>query len=236
VPGEATGTALIVVASGGENAIAVASGANARVTASMVAAALDRLSPGPGDVVLVGHEIPTAATREALRRGRAAGATTILNPAPATGINRSLFGLADVLTPNRGELAELCRAEVARTGARTADGRDVAEAARSLVTTNAEGVGPRAVLVSLGPAGALLVFPGGAPVDIPAPIVRAVDATGAGDALNGALAAGLAGGLTLEAAARRAVAAASRSTEAPGARAGLRSAAELDGVEDAHPS
>ena len=54
-----------------------------------------------GDVVLVSHEIPTAATREALRLGRAAGATTILNPAPAAGIDRSVFGLADVLTPNR---------------------------------------------------------------------------------------------------------------------------------------
>ena len=50
---------------------------------------MKRLVPGPGDVILVGHEIRTGATHEALRLGRLAGATTILNPAPAGGIGRS---------------------------------------------------------------------------------------------------------------------------------------------------
>ena len=70
--------------------------------------ALRTLEPRPGDVVLVGHEIPTESTREALRLARAAGATTILNPAPATGLDAALLALADILTPNRGELAVLC--------------------------------------------------------------------------------------------------------------------------------
>ena len=48
-----------------------------------------------------------------------------------------------------------------------------------------------------------------------------MDATGAGDSLNGALAAGLASGLDLEQAARRAVVAASLSVTRAGAREGM---------------
>ena len=67
----------------------------------------------------------------------------------------------------------------------------------------------------------------GPPVDIAAPTVKAVDATGAGDALNGALAAGLASGLDLEQASRRAVVAASLSVTRAGAREGMPTAREL---------
>ncbi len=102
-----TGVALILVDAAGENAIAVASGANAALTPEHVEAALARLAPGPGDVVLVGHEIPTATAAEALRRARAAGATTVFNPAPAAGVTPEVLSLTDVLTPNRGEAARL---------------------------------------------------------------------------------------------------------------------------------
>ncbi len=91
----------------GENSIAVAGGANVALRPEQVRDALATLRPRPGDVVLVGHEIPTAVTREALRIGRDAGATTMLNPAPAGGLDSATLGLADVLTPNRGELAIL---------------------------------------------------------------------------------------------------------------------------------
>ena len=86
----------------GENLISVAPGANAGLEAALVRAALGRLDP-TGDVVLVGHELPTGAAREALRLGRAAGAWTILNPAPAGGLDRTVLGGGPV-TPNRGEL------------------------------------------------------------------------------------------------------------------------------------
>ena len=116
VPGEATGVAVILVDARGENVIAVASGANAALTSADVSAALDALRPAPGDVVLVGHEIPTAAAAAALAAGRAAGSTTVLNPAPALGIGRAVFGLADVLVPNRTELGQLLAHEARRIG------------------------------------------------------------------------------------------------------------------------
>jgi ribokinase len=65
-------------------------------------------------------------------------------------------------------------------------------------------------------------------VSIPAPAVTAVDTVGSGDTLNGALAAGLAAGMPVAEAARRAVNAASLSTTREGAREGMPTAHQLD--------
>ena len=212
LPGESTGVALIVVDADGENGIAVAGGANAALDSVEVRAALKRLALTPSDVVLVGHEIRTGATHEALRLARLAGATTILNPAPADGLARWTLALADILTPNEGELATLAG------GAGSA-------ASRAKRVLGPE-PGRRAVLVSLGGKGAVLIA-GGSARSIAAPKVDVVDTIGAGDALNGALAAGLAAGLDLAEAARRAVVAASLAVTRGGAREGMPTAAEL---------
>ena len=76
----------------------------------------------------------------------------------------------------------------------------------------------------------MLVTAAGEPIDLPAPRVRAVDAVGAGDTFAGALAAGLAEGIVLEAAAQRAVSAATISTQTEGAREGMPTTAELDAL------
>ncbi len=227
--GMATGVALILVDAKGENLIAVAPGANARLTEAHVGAALGRLEPTAGDVVLVNHEIPTAAVRAALRIGRDRGATTVLNPAPAGALDRSVLSLADVLTPNRGELAALSAGDARRSGRATSGAEDPVKAAQTLLEATSEGPGAgRAILVSLGASGAVLVRRGVGAVDIAAPDVTAVDATGAGDTLNGALAALLAEGREIEAAARLAVVAASLSVTRAGAREGMPTRAELN--------
>lgn len=213
IPEEATGVALILVDARGENSIAVASGANAAVTEAHIEAAFGAIRPGVGDVVLVGHEVPTASARAALSLGRAAGATTILNPAPATGLAADTLAAADIVTPNDGELAVLADA--------LGHGRG-SDAVTGLLGAGAG----NAYLVSLGAAGARLTTAGGS-VAIPALRVEAVDTVGAGDTLNGALAAGLAAGLDLASAARRAVAAASLAVTRAGAREGMPTAAEL---------
>jgi ribokinase len=225
---EPTGVALVLVDAAGENLISVAPGANAALTPAHVRESFGRLAVAAGDVVLAGHEVPTETAREALRLGGAAGARTILNPAPAGGIDRSVFGFADVVTPNRQELAVLATAEGRRIGRRGPAPSDPVAAARTLLERNAEGDGAGAILVSLGRAGAVLVRRDAGPLEIPAPPVKAVDTVGAGDALNGALAAGLAEGLPLEEAARRAVNAASLSVAKPGARGGLPTKDELE--------
>jgi ribokinase len=213
LPDQPTGVALILVDAAGENSIAVAGGANAALTSVQVRAALKRLELTRADVVLVGHEIRTGATHEAIRLAGIAGAIAVLNPAPATGLRRPTLDLAHILTPNENELAVLA-------------GIDGSPSARAKRLLGAE-PGARAVLVSLGSRGALLVA--GRRAQAIAPLrVDVVDTVGAGDTLNGALAAGLAAGLELPEAARRAVIAASLAVTRAGAREGMPTAAELD--------
>ena len=224
-----TGVALILVDRSGENAIAVAPGANAALTADVATNALAGLAVGPGDVVVVGHEIPTATVRASLAAAKTAGARTILNPAPAAGIERSLFGVVDVLVPNRVELGQIAATDARRAG-RGLDGGDPPErlAARLLDVT---GDGPpvrEAVVVTLGATGAIVVRLDGGVIEVLAPRVEAVDTVGAGDTFVGALAADLAAGRPLDEAVRRAVVAAALSTTRAGARGGMPTSRELD--------
>ena len=197
---EPTGVALIAVDREGCNQIAVASGANARVDAALVGAALEARGLGAADVCLLGFEVPDEAILAAAPAAAAAGARTVLNPAPARDLREELLDLGVLLTPNAIEVTALTNE------------RDPERAARALA---AETGAP--VIVTLGEAGALLVDVEGIAL-LPAPRVEVVDTTGAGDVLTGVLAAGLAAGLELEAAARRAVEAASASVRAAGAR------------------
>jgi ribokinase len=158
LPNQATGMALILVDAAGENEIAVVPGANWAIEAGYVRDSLARLGRLTGDVLLVCNEVPLHVVREALICGHAAGATTILNPAPASGIDRSLFGLADIVTPNRNELAMLLATEARRTGRRVEEAADVASRARVLLDEGPEGSGVRrAVIVTLGADGAVVI-------------------------------------------------------------------------------
>jgi ribokinase len=158
LPGQATGVALILVDATGENEIAVVPGANGAIERGYVRDCLARLGRLVGDVLLVCNEVPLHVVREALLCGHAAGATTILNPAPAIGIDRSIFGLADIVTPNRNELATLLQTEARRTGRRIDTSTDTTIRARTLLAPGPDGPGVRkAVIVTLGAAGVVVL-------------------------------------------------------------------------------
>ncbi len=212
-PDAATGIALILVDATGENLISVASGANRAFGPASVEAELARLGSLGGDVVLVSNELAASTVAAALHAASAAGARTILNPAPADDLDRGLLALVDILTPNRSELCTL-------TGTDAAD-LEAAQAPERLAVREA-------VVVTLGADGALVVTHHGPPRPVPATAVNVVDTTGAGDAFNGALAAALAQGLALEEAVLQAVAGGGLATTRPGARAGMPTAAELE--------
>ena len=125
----------------------------------------------------------------------------VLNPAPFAPALRDLLGRTSILTPNRRELEALSGAVEPLDGARA-------------LRATYPGL---TVIVTLGEQGATVVDDGGEE-HLTAPAVDVVDATGAGDCLSGVLAAGLAEGLPLRAAAERAVRAATRSVTRAGAR------------------
>jgi ribokinase len=198
--GVATGVALIIVDEHGENQIAVAPGANATPTPEGVGSALDDLDVRC--VVLASLEVPLDAVRRAAERCRQAGGTFVLNPAPTSAEAASLLPLANVVSPNESEI------------------RLLGEDAESIRAKHRD----LHVILTVGSRGALV--DGGQTV--PAPNVEAVDATGAGDCLNGVLAAGLLERRPLQEAVARAVTAASISVTRPGARSGMPTREEID--------
>lgn len=205
-----TGVAVIVRDDRGQNQIVVAAGANLTLTAQDVATVQTEIAASR--VVLSQLECPPAAVAEAFRIGRQAGATTILNPAPAPeSVDKMLLALTDVLTPNETEFAELVRGAGLELPARWPGGDDQAthEACRRLCDAT--------VVVTLGQRGGFFSQPGGRYGRYSTPAVQVVDSTGAGDAFNGALAAGLAHGWPLDTALSRAAAAAAVSVTRPGA-------------------
>ena len=206
VEGVPSGTACITVSEDGENQIVVSPGANARLTPDDVAAAAAVRSAA---VTLLQLEVPLETVAAA---ARAAGGRVVLNPAPVRALPAELLGRIDVLVPNRVELARLAGGPVPRTV------EQAAELAGRL--------GGRAVVVTLGADGALVVEDGRAGL-VPAVPVRPVDTTAAGDAFCGGLADALAGGAGLQEAARRAVRVAAAACLRPGAQASLPTPAEL---------
>lgn len=205
-----TGVAVIVRDDRGQNQIVVAAGANLTLTSDDVAA--DQSNIAASRVVLCQLECPPAAVAAAFRIARHAGATTILNPAPAPeSWDRELLALSDVLTPNETEFAELVRGAGQELPADWPGGGDQAvhEACRSLCKAT--------VVVTLGQRGGFFSEPGGRFGRYSTPAVPVVDSTGAGDAFNGALAAGLANGWALDLALSRAAAAAAVSVTRAGA-------------------
>ena len=201
--GCASGVALILVDDAGENCIAVASGANDRLTPAAVEAAREALATA--DIVLVQLEIPLDAVRTTVALAAAAGRRVILNPAPARPLEPELLARVAVITPNETE-AELL------TGIAVADATAAVTAA-----TRLRAAGPAAVL-TLGPRGCLVVADDG-PRQIPGHTVMPVDTVAAGDVFNGSLAVALAEGRDLTAAAAFANAAAAISVTRHGAQA-----------------
>ena len=203
LPGQHTGTAAIVVARGsGENAIAVAGGANRELAPEHVRRALAAFRAS--GVLLVQLEVPVETVDAALELARAHGLLTVLDPAPASALPDELLRKVDVLTPNESEARRLCGVQV----------NDLESAALAGTRLRERTQGD--VVVTLGASGCLWVSGTGFQ-HVPAPAVEAIDATGAGDAFSGCLAFALARGDPLSRALCQAVAAGSAATLARGA-------------------
>ncbi len=203
VRGRRSGVAFIIVDARGQNSIVVAAGANADLEPAAIVAADGwfRLARA----VLLQLEVPLATVMSAAQRARNAGAAVILDPAPAMPLPDDLFPLLDALTPNEGEAAAL-------TGLPVRDVPSAAAAARRLRER-----GARRVLVKLAARGVWADL-GDEEFHVDGLRVTTVDATAAGDAFSGALAALVAEGKPWRDAVIIANAAAALSTTRPGAQ------------------
>lgn len=206
---EPTGTALITVDDGGENAIVVDPGANATLT-ELAPAEVDVVSRA--DIVLLQLEIPMSAVTQSARLAHASGARVVLNAAPTRRLPAELLADLDVLIVNEHEAAEL--AAQLGVGARSSTASGAAGLASALLDL------VPAVVITLGADGCVVAERAdqGASVEhISAISVTAVDTTGAGDTFCGALAAALDAGEALSTAARFAAAAGALAVQREGA-------------------
>ena len=206
-PETATGVALIAVSRRGENQIVVAPGANA--TIEDPTAELDAVGPS---IVLASCEIAYKGVSVASRWCEEHDVPFVLNPAPGALRLRNLLERTTVVTPNRVEVLHL-----------TASENEPIPAAQALLRKNPD----LKVVITLGEDGAVIVDASGQTF-VDAPLVEAVDATGAGDCFNGVLVAGLHAGLALPEAAARASVAATLSVQVAGAREGMPTLAQID--------
>jgi ribokinase len=172
-------------------------------------------------VFLTNLESPLATVERGLRRAKEAGLITILNPAPAdAALGRGeLAHWVDVITPNEGEAALLAGHVAFETGTVAADPVEHARRLREL--------GFAKCVITLGPAGCL-VADDHEVITVPGQPVRAIDATAAGDAFNGALAVALSEGRSLAEAARWANRAAAIAVTRRGAQPSLPTRAEIE--------
>ena len=201
-----TGTAHILVESGGDNSIVVVPGANGTVHAAV--SGLDVALDGAG-LLLLQLELPLDAVVDGARAGRAQGVKVVLTPAPAQALPGELFESVDLLVPNEHEATIL-------TGK-----TDVEAAAAALLDVVPE------VVVTLGARGALWLDRDGGRLEVPALEVVALDTTAAGDTFVGALAVALGEGQPMRDALGWATTAAALSVRKEGASTSMPHRAEI---------
>lgn len=213
-PESYTGAAFIFIDEAtGDNGIIIAPGAAATILPADVDAARDTITKA--SVFITQLEQPLDAAEHALGIARAAGVTTILNPAPAADLPDSMLGLCDYITPNETEAEAL-------TGVAVESIEDAERASQVLIER-----GVRTPIITLGERGAYVHGLGLIPA---VNAGKVVETTGAGDAFNGALATGLADEVPLENAVRMACVTAGISVTRPGAAASMPNLREVQAL------
>lgn len=212
-----TGAAYIFIENAtGNNAIIVSPGAAGRVSVEDVEAKRDLIASAAVFVTQLEQPIPAAL--RGLQIARAAGVTTILNPAPAASLSDEMLALCDYVTPNESEAEALTGLPVTT----------VAEAEAAADALMARGVG--AVIITLGGNGALYRDK---TRSVHVPVISAgpvVETTGAGDAFNGGFTVALSEGRDVVDAVRFGCATAGISVTRPGTAPAMPSRVEIEAL------
>ena len=214
-PNTASGVALISVDAKGENHIVVAPGANNELSKTIVETVIAALPDNA--IILMQLEIPLETVKYIINRTRDSNIRVILDPAPVpiNALEDDFFKDLFLITPNETEATRL-------TGIEVSDSQSAEKAAIQLLAT-----GVKNVAITLGANGVVLAQPS-AIKKIASPEVTAIDTTAAGDCFNGALAVGVASGLTLEKSIEKACIAASIAVTRKGAQDAMPFAKEVN--------
>ena len=201
-----TGVALINVDSKGENCIAVASGANARLNISDIEKAKDVIESA--GLVLMQLEIPLETVEYAAQIAHRKGIRVLLNPAPAQPLSDELLQCLHIIIPNKTEAEMLSGVKVT----------DWASAKTAADVISKKGID--IVVLTLGSLGAL-IKDGCQYYEVESLPVETVDTTAAGDTFCGAVSVGLAEGMSITEAVKFAAKASAITVTRMGAQASI---------------
>lgn len=210
-----TGVALIVVDDQSENTIVVISGSNYALTPEDVA----DVPLSAGDIVVSVFEIPQPTILALFERAREVGATTILNPSPATPFIDGLQAQVDFLVMNETELAYFTNSQS------VSDNLDDLKAQAETLRQHAG----QNIVLTLGAKGTVCLF-GDDLIHVEGQQVKAVDTTGAGDCFTGSLAVALSEGKPIREALHFANTAAALSVQKLGASASMPTREAVEGA------
>ena len=206
--GVPSGIAMITISAKGENAITVASGANAELSPADLEEAEEAFLEA--DYMLIQLETPLETVQKAVELCVEFNTLVILNPAPAADLSDEILKRVSILTPNETEAERL-------TGIIVGDELSAAAAADALHKR-----GVPTVIITMGAAGAYLSDSAtGTRIMVPGFKVEVMDTTAAGDTFNGQLAVALSEGMKIEDAIVRAHGAAALSVQKLGAQSSI---------------
>lgn len=211
----ASGVAIIVVESTGENRICDLPGAREHMTPDECLEAYEKAKP---KALLVANELSLACNRVLFERARQDGVPIWFNVAPFSEDARELVPLVDTLVVNRGEAEDILGV---RGNEHTVD--QLASGLREL--------GVRRVIITLGAEG-VRGFDDTRDYTIPSERVVAVDTTGAGDTFCGAWAAEMMRGSSFEHALTYANRAAAISVTRRGAQSSIPTRREVEDIPE----
>jgi len=200
-----SGTALINVNEEGENCIVVAPGANA----NLLPADIDKVDIiSTAEIILMQLEVPMQTIEQVVKNAKFNHQKIIINPAPAQALSDELLKGLYLITPNETEASML-------TGIAVVDEVSASKAADIFLEK-----GVQNVIITLGKQGAYFQN-STEQILVPAPLVRAIDTTAAGDTFSGAITVALTENKTWKQAIEFAVQAASISVTRLGAQASV---------------
>ena len=217
---EASGVAFIFLTHDGDNAIVVASGANMQVGLDRVQLSNIFEAIAQARALVLQLEIPLETVKTLVAAGHNGGIPVVLNPAPAQPLPPETLRQLQILIANKNEASTLSGMDV-----------DNPEGARTAATRLHEQGIPIAV-ITLGAQGAVLAMDDGSGKTLtiyqPAPRVKVVDTTAAGDCFAGAFTVALTDGQSAADALKFAVYASALKVTKFGAQSGLPALAEVE--------
>lgn len=209
----ASGVAIIVVETSGENRICDLPGAREQLTPEQCLQALDKVQP---EALLVANELPFTCNKALFERAKRDDVPIWFNVAPFSDEARELVPLVDTLMVNQGEAEDILNV---RGEEQTID----------QLATGLRNLGVKRVVITLGADG-VRGFDGNRDYSVPSEPVKAVDSTGAGDAFCGAWAAETLRGASFEDAVSYANRAAAVSVTRRGAQSSIPTREEVDNL------